>query len=161
MARQRISRLAVASAVAGALSVAVWALLPANRLLHLLLVLGPSAVLLGLVALLLGPVAILLAISACVVIRPASGVRGRRWAAAGLVLGCIGFVFSPTWGRLQHDWKASRKSQCMSNVREVGEALALYSSDFNGGLPQGGDPRKSTREALKIASPSDAPGTTH
>lgn len=134
---RRISKLAVASTVAGALSIAAWALFPANRLLHLALVYGPRAVVVGYAALVLGPAAVLLAVSACVTVRPASGLGGRRWAVAGLVLGCVGFVFNPACGRLRQASRAARENKCMSNLKQTGQAFALYSNDYDGRLPKG------------------------
>jgi hypothetical protein len=133
--RPRLSRLAVASLVAGLLTVCPWVVmltgLPAPlaglaRAVPLLLLAGPPALVLGLAA-----------------VRRINGsdgrVAGRVPAVAGMVLGGVGLVLLPAFGLLAGVMLGLREqaaeAECQNNLRLIGMAVNGY-QNAEGRYPQ-------------------------
>ncbi len=68
-------------------------------------------------------------------------VGGRGLAIAGLTLGCVGFFFSflsvsillPSLNRAR---ETANRVKCASHMRQIGQALLLYSNDARGPYPE-------------------------
>jgi prepilin-type processing-associated H-X9-DG protein len=93
-------------------------------------------------------------------------VTGNGQAIAGLVLGGVGLVMLPIMAAmflpaLSSAREKARDVNCMSNVKQIGLACAMYADQHDGRLPRGFDDLKDVIPTTKVFVCPSAKDPTH
>ena len=85
---------------------------------------------------------------------PSSANATRSWTRvlviAGLVLGAIWLLATTFFSVLDRAHEKARHANCMSNVKQIGLACAMYADQHNGNLPRSLDDLKPYATSTKV-----------